>query len=387
VFPTPFPSRGKGSSSLNGRTLIIGAGVAGLGTAFELGHRAHPVTVLDRGEVGSESSWAGAGILAPLPPWAYGEAVNRLALAGMTSWPAWVNVLADVAQTDPEYWACGMAVLDEPNPWLAAQWCREHKLRCEGGEQAPDALSASLKLRALWLPDVAQLRNPRLVRALAEAIEHQGGQVLAHTPACGLVARDRRIGAILTPQGELHVDQVVLATGAWGGMNLGPLRGLPAIRPVRGQMLLFAPGSHSLATVLSCNGLYLVPRRDGHLLVGSTLEDAGFDSSTVPKLLNALHQSACELIPSLRDHQPIKSWAGLRPGSPDNIPLIDRHPDFDNLWLNVGHYRYGVTMAPASAALLVDLMEGRKPTLDPTPYSWTAFNQRAWTADNLPGQA
>jgi glycine oxidase len=372
---------------LKGHTFIIGAGVAGLSVAFELARRAHAVTVLDRGGIGAESSWAGAGILSPLPPWAYAGAVHELAQAGIETWPAWVGALAHYAPTDPEYWDCGMAVLDEPNQPLAIQWSKEHKLRCERGEYAPDALTAALKSRALWLPDVAQVRNPRLIRALTEAVESQGGEVLAHTPVSGLIAREGRIEAIRTPQGELSGDQVVLATGAWGAMDLGPIPGLGTIRPVRGQMLLFAPGSHRLATILLRRGLYLVPRLDGSLLVGSTLEDAGFDSGTVPKVLKHLHQSACEMIPGLRNHQPIKSWAGLRPGSPDNIPLIGRHPDFENLWLNLGHYRYGVTMSPASATLLTDLMEGRKPAIDPTPYSWLAFKQRAWTATNLPGHA
>ncbi len=361
--------------------------MAGLSVAFELARSGHSVTVLDRGTVGSESSWAGAGILSALPPWAYGKAVQELVQAGIEQWPVWVRTLTHCTQTDPEYWVCGMAVLDEPNPALAAQWCKTHTLKCEDGEHAADTLAAVLKSRAVWLPDVAQVRNPRLVRALSEAVENQGGRILTHTPASGLIAREGKVEAIRTPHGELRVDQVVLATGAWGGLNMGPLPGLTAIRPVRGQMLLFPPGSHTLALILFRKGLYLVPRRDGHLLVGSTLEDVGFDSSTVPGMLTDLHRSACELVPELKNRQPIRSWAGLRPGSPDNIPLIDRHPDFDNLWLNLGHYRYGVTMAPASAMLLVGLMEGRKPLIDPAPYSWTAFSQRPWTAANRPAPA
>jgi glycine oxidase len=143
-------------------------------------------------------------------------------------------------------------------------------------------------------------------------------------------------------------------------------------------MLLFKLSPGLLDTIFYRNGLYLIPRRDGHVLVGSTLEDVGFDKSTDEATLHRLHTEAAELLPTLRDVQPIRHWAGLRPGSPDNIPVIDRHPDFDNVYVNAGHYRYGVTLAPASAELLADLIEGHTPAIDPTPYRWQAAAQRHW---------
>jgi glycine oxidase len=133
-----------------------------------------------------------------------------------------------------------------------------------------------------------------------------------------------------------------------------------------------------LESIVYRKGLYLIPRRDGHVLVGSTLEDAGFNKSTDETTRLRLHAEATELLPQLADVQPVQHWAGLRPGSPDNIPIIDRHPDFDNVFVNTGHYRYGVTMAPASAELLVDLMEGNTPALDPAPYRWQAALDRSW---------
>jgi glycine oxidase len=112
--------------------------------------------------------------------------------------------------------------------------------------------------------------------------------------------------------------------------------------------------------------------------VGSTLEDAGFDKSTDAATGVRLHAEAAELLPALSDAQPVQHWAGLRPGSPDNIPIIDKHPDFDNVYVNTGHFRYGVTMAPASSELLADLIDGRTPALDPAPYRWQAAAERRW---------
>jgi len=144
-------------------------------------------------------------------------------------------------------------------------------------------------------------------------------------------------------------------------------------------MLLFKLEPGQLDTILVHKGLYLIPRRDGHVLAGSTLEDAGFDKATDPATRRRLHAESARLLPALTRLEPVRHWTGLRPGSPGNIPVIDRHPDFDNVFVNVGHYRYGVTLAPASAELLADLMEGTPPAVDPTPYRWQAALERRWT--------
>ncbi len=188
----------------------------------------------------------------------------------------------------------------------------------------------------------------------------------------------QRISHVETSSGLLGADRIVVATGAWSGLPLAGLEAVPNIRPIRGQMLLFKLAPGRLNTILYRNGLYLIPRQDGHILVGSTLEDAGFDKSTDNETLRRLHAEAAALMPELRKAEPIHHWAGLRPGSPQNLPVIDRHPDWDNVYINVGHYRYGVTMAPAAAELLVDLMEGKTPALDPTPYSWASAQARQW---------
>jgi len=116
--------------------------------------------------------------------------------------------------------------------------------------------------------------------------------------------------------------------------------------------------------------LYFIPRRDGHLLVGSTLEDVGFDKSTTEEARAMLLQRAAVLLPALRDMPVVKHWAGLRPGSPGNIPTIGRHPDFSNLYLNSGHFRYGVTMAPASVEVLLNEIDGTAQPFDVSAYRW-----------------
>lgn len=351
---------------MNLHFFIIGGGVTGLSTAYALLRHGHRITLADNGHPG-QSSWAGAGILCPLLPWDYDEAVNRLAFAGMQAWPDWADEIAAHSGCDPEYWACGMEILAAKTPQAALDWCSSHDLQAELRTDG-----------SLWLPGVGQLRNPRLVAALTGAVTKLGGRILPECEIIGLRIEGEKAAAALSAEAEHPADVFVWAGGAWAGQPLGALAAVPKVRPVRGQMLLYAPGSHTLGHVLYKDGLYLVPRLDGHLLAGSTVEDAGFDARTTPEMLDRLHRDACALLPGLAAHPPIRSWAGLRPGSPHNIPIIDRHPELGNVWVSTGHFRYGVTMAPASSRLLAELMLGEPPHIDPTPYTWQSGRARNW---------
>lgn len=309
--------------------------------------------------------------MSPLLPWDYPEPLSRLALRSMAAYADWIADIEARSGCQAEYWRCGMRVLDEARIDAALAWCKRHDLIAQATQTEHGD--------SLWLPGIAQVRNPRLVAALREAVLRMGGTIHTHCAADTAHSRSGKLTAIATAQGQFEADRFVIATGAWSGIALPGMQGVPNVRPVRGQMLLFKLEPGVLDTILYRKGLYLIPRRDGHLLVGSTLEDAGFDKSTDAATLRRLHAEAAELLPALAEVRPIRHWAGLRPGSPGNIPVIDRHPDFDNVFVNTGHYRYGVTLAPASAELLVDLMEDRPPALDPAPYRWQAACDRAWS--------
>ncbi|MBU1775436.1 MAG: FAD-dependent oxidoreductase, partial [Gammaproteobacteria bacterium] len=142
------------------------------------------------------------------------------------------------------------------------------------------------------------------------------------------------------------------------------------IKPIRGQMLLFKFDTPPLPHIVLQGETYLIPRRDGHLLLGSTREDVGFDKSTTPEAGEMLLQRGIALLPALRGMPVVRHWAGLRPGSPGNIPTIGRHPLLPNLYINSGHFRYGVTMAPASVEILLNTIDGTPQPFDVSPYLW-----------------
>lgn len=350
--------------------LIVGAGIIGLSSALELAQSGASVTVLERGSCGGESSWAGGGILSPLLPWDYPAAVTDLTQLSCQFYAEWAGHIAEISGLDPEFRRSGMLVLPEFDSGRAMNWSRSHQARIElvqKRDRLPEALDDG---EALWLPDVAQVRNPRLIKALRFTLERMGVRILEHVEVTGMAAGGGRLARLNTTVGPFESDQYVVAAGAWSKKLLGEQGMQIDIKPIRGQMLLYRAQPGLLRHIVLNNGFYLIPRADGHILAGSTLEDVGFDKSINEGAGNRLHANAISLLPQLAQAELVKHWAGLRPGAPGNIPVIARHPQLENLYLNSGHFRYGVTMAPASARILANRIFQREQPFDISPYNW-----------------
>lgn len=342
--------------------LIVGGGVIGLSSALELARAGAKVTVVERGQCGNESSWAGGGILSPLLPWDYSSAVTDLTLLSCRLFPEWVERIADMSGIDPEYRVSGMRVLPPFDAERAVQWCAGHGVRLERDGEA------------LWLPDIAQVRNPRLIKALRLALERMGVRIVEHAEVTGIISTEDRVERLDTSEGSFSAEHYVVAAGAWSKKLLGKQGVQIDIKPVRGQMLLYRAQPGMLRHMILQNSTYLIPRDDGHILVGSTLEDVGFNKATTEEARVALHARALGMLPQLTQAKFIKHWAGLRPAAPGNIPIIARHPRLENLYLNSGHFRYGVTMAPASARILANHLFNREQSFDVSNYDWPGLN-------------
>jgi glycine oxidase len=354
------------------KIIIVGAGAVGLTSALRLLAAGYRVTLLERGSVGQEASWAGGGILAPLCSWDYAEPVTRLAHRGMTMFPDALQALQQHTNIDPEYERNGMLVLPPFDMAHAKNWCAQHSFAAQTVNSS-DYLPAHTPLEnpsSLLLPEVAQVRNPRLLQALRRQVELLGGEILEQCEVQNFVQNGEQISALKTSQGEFSADAYVITAGAWSKQLLGEHAMSLQVKPIRGQILLLKFDAPPLQNIVLKNDLYLIPRRDGHVLIGSTLEDVGFDKSTTQTARESLLHRTRELFPSWKNIEPIQHWAGFRPASPDNIPTISRHPQFNNLYANTGHFRYGVTMSFASAELLQNEIENRAQPIAVDAYRW-----------------
>ena len=343
------------------KIIVVGGGIVGCLTALAMRDHGCQVTLVERNVVAAqtsgESSWAGAGILFPLLPWMYKDAVNQLAMTGAKLYPALCERLLNETGIDPEYTQSGMQILPNFDETAAINWCAQYQIPVEK------------MANGLLLPTIAQVRPPHLLQALRQLLIQENVTLLENIQLIPLqlepLANGEKVDSWKTSTGlVLEADTFVVTSGAWSFDLLKDTAANLNIKPMRGQILLYdvsnQPIPEKLENIIYSNGFYLVPRRDGLLLAGSTLEDVGFDKNTTEEVKQELQTKAESILPSLKHAVIRKHWSGLRPGTPDNLPTIAAHPTIKNLYLNTGHFRYGLTMAPASAQRVAELVLGEK---------------------------
>ena len=365
------------------KCIIIGAGAIGLIAARLLAHAGYDVQIIERGEAGKESSWAGGGILSPLYPWRYPDAINQLAHYGQQHYPALIRSLLEETGIDPQLLDSGMLILDPPeaeiNDW-ARQW--KHPVEFLDTTAALQSIQPGLSRTyqaATWLPDLKQLRNPRLMAALfASAEMHPRITVTANTPVTSLLIDQQRISGVATAKGNHEADFVLICAGAWSSELLPesdePLR---RIEPVKGQILQFQASADLLGCMIMENSRYLIPRKDGLILAGSTLEHTAFKKELTRDAREQLRDFAIGVVPALAKLPVVNHWAGLRPGTAEGIPLIGEHPSVAGLFINAGHFRNGIIIGLASAQLVVNLISKTEPIFDPAVYGLKHFGPSA----------
>lgn len=365
-----------GSQSMAQHILVVGGGIIGMLTARELHSSGCRVTLVERQQPARESTWAGGGIVSPLFPWRYLDSITTLATWSQAEYPELCDALHTDTGIDPEFTRNGMLMVASDEIETARSWAAQHARHLEVidrqvfHELEPQA--AHPPQQGLWMPEVGQVRNPRLGKALLADLVQRGVEIVADTPVTKLLCEGTVCHGVMTGKGDITADQVLVCAGSWTGELLGDLPTPPDIRPVRGQMLLYKTEPGTISRITLEEQRYIIPRRDGHVLFGSSMEEVGFDKSTTETMREELNQLVCERFPVMCDKPLVKHWAGLRPGSPAGVPYIARHPELDNLFVNAGQFRNGVVLAPASARLAADLVLGRKPIVDPQPYGWTA---------------
>ena len=324
--------------------IIIGGGIVGCMTAMQLRKRGHRVTIVERNQIASqtsgESSWAGGGIIFPLLPWKYSDAVNALTRDAAASYQALSRQLLQETGIDANFAQSGFLLLPTFDLETALSWCEKNQLAAQIVKAANFGVQSLSGEDALWLPEVCQIRPPYFMQALRSWLEQNQVTMLEHTQLVPL-QQVAQLNSWQTTSGEiLEADQFVVTSGAWSFELLKDTAAKLNIKPMRGQILLYRP-KHNLQQIVYREGFYMIPRLDGYLLAGSTLEDVGFDSGVTESVRAELQAKAEAIMPELVGQPVIKHWSGLRPGTPENLPTISAHPSIQNLYLNTGHFGYG----------------------------------------------
>ncbi len=351
---------------------IVGGGIIGLLCARELVDSGEKVVLLDRAESGKESSWAGGGILSPLYPWRYPDSITQLAKWSQSAYPGLVKNLQQETGVDAEWVRSGLLVIEPNDIDSADKWGSKYAISSEVVKSSDiDNIQAGLSEvmgESFWMPEIAQVRNPRLLASLKSYLRKKGVEFLENEAVIGFSIQNGEFRGINTNSREISADRCIIAAGAWTRELCLELDLDLQVKPVRGQMLLFKPKPDLLQSIILKDDRYLIPRRDGRILIGSTLEDVGFEKTTTQEAADELREVAQAILPALADAEIEVQWAGLRPGSPKGVPYMGRHPEIAGLYVCSGHFRNGFVLGPGSARVVTDMMLGREPVLNPEPY-------------------
>ena len=351
--------------------IVVGGGVIGLLTARQLFLEGVDVLLIEKGRLGGESSWAGGGIVSPLYPWRYDDSVNVLAERSKKIYPALTEKLTDETGQDCELIHSGLftvtdnkkEITDWADKWsIDANFTDDVSWIHEIENRVGDCVN-----RGIWMPDVMQVRNPKLVAALKASCDVLSLSYKEQTAVEEIVITNDKICGVRTQTETILADKVIVASGAWSAQFSATELAVNVV-PVKGQMIMYRGEPDLVKRIVLSEGYYIIPRKDGRILAGSTLEKIGFDKTISEDALDELHHAAKELIPLLGELEIERQWAGLRPGTEKGIPYICQHDVVENLYIHAGHFRNGIVLGAASAELMTEIVLGRETWCDAKPY-------------------
>lgn len=345
--------------------IIVGGGIIGLSLAIALRKRGVSVLVLERGEPGREASYAAAGMLVErtteAPP-----ALQPLASASAAMYPEFVHELQDESGVDVDLRDQGTLVFPSPE--------NLDEFRSATANQLPTPLSqlepglADTNRAALFLKERSV--DPRALSAAAlKSAKHRDVDISTGASVTAVLVEGGRVNGVTTEKTTYLAPAVVNCAGAWARQI--PPRDFPA-RPVKGQMLAVVGAPVHLRHVIRSPEVYLVPRSDGRILAGATVEEAGYDKRIVPTTIQRMYRAAIDVIPALSKGRVLEAWAGLRPGTPDGLPILGAS-DISGYFVATGHFRDGILLAPITAHLMSQVITGAPPTLDLGAFSPSRF--------------
>ncbi|MFN8533576.1 MAG: glycine oxidase ThiO [Dehalococcoidia bacterium] len=346
---------------------IVGGGIIGLAIAWELAGRGKRVIVLEQGRVGGQASGAAAGLLAPATEQLEPAGFLGLGIASLRAYPTFCAEIQEGSGIDPELELSGVlrVAFDEPsaeqlNKLVGAGGLRSSLLTAADARQLEPGLGPDV-VAGLLIHDEGHVHSPRLVEALGRAARRRGVVIREGTPVVGIVGRNGM--TVESFDGTLTAETVIVAAGAWTGL-FPEMRG--AVFPVRGQIAAVKPGHTTIQRPVFAPGAYLVPKRDGSIAVGATEDQAGFADAPTLRGVRTILAGGERLAPALGDAAFVRAWAGLRPATPDLLPILGALAP--GLVVASGHYRNGILLAPITARHIADLVLGLPSTADLAPF-------------------
>lgn len=362
--------------------VVIGGGVIGCAIARRAARGGLSVVVLERGACGAEASHAAAGMLSPLAEADRPGPFLDLLLAARSLYAAFAAAMRDETGADIGYSDAGtlfLSLRDEDDAELEHRWAWQRaaglcvqRLTADETRALEPAVSPAVRF-ALRFPGDHQVDNRRLGPALATAAERAGAEIRLGAEAVALLRDgDRVTGVALADGTRIHAGAVVIAGGSWAGQIGGLPRPLP-VEPVHGQLLAMETAPPLFRHVVDSPRCYLVPRADGRVIAGATSERVGYRKTVTPWGIRRLLDGAVEIAPAL-DHVPlVETWSGLRPGTPDGLPILGRDPDVPNLLYATGHFRNGILLTPLTGEAIGAMLLGNEPAWDLDAYGIERF--------------
>ena len=340
--------------------VIVGGGVIGLALARELSSRGADGLLIERGRTGTEASWAAAGLLSAQSDAVAPNAFFDLALESRDLYPGWTEALGGETGRDAGWrrtgvLRCGGEALIARFAWQIEAGLPVERLDATGVASYSRGRAAAEIALGLFFPEDAVVHSRQLVGALRSSLDLRGVPIAEGVAVTRFLVERGVCRGVETSSGTVACGRVVDAAGAWANLDPTLPFGIP-VEPVRGQIVELADDA-GLSTVLESEEVYVVPRSDGRLLVGATVERTGFVKEITAAGVAGLLASAIALAPSVANARVTGAWAGLRPGTPDGLPLLGESP-VHSLILAAGHYRNGILLAPLTALLIADVVEG-----------------------------
>jgi glycine oxidase len=370
------------------KVLVIGGGIIGNAIAWRLARAGAEVTIVERGRVGQEASWAAAGMIAPQAEAEGPGPFLRFCVEAKKTFEALLPELIAESGVDPEYdVASGVLYLalnqaDRAELSARAKWQREAGLEVEeiSGEQAR-AISPAVSphaIHAIYLPNENRVENRQLTQAFLNAALRSGARLIEDSRVEAIETRGGRFAAVQVQGGNLiEGDAAVNAAGSWASLIRGTEADNVRLHPVRGQIVCFQARPNLVGpSIFSLRG-YAVPRRDGRVLAGSTREMARYSKDVTLEGMESIVRAAKDMLPSLGALRFREAWAGLRPATIDLLPVIGPSPGIPGLYYATGHYRSGILLAAITGKLMASLIMGQSLENDLSHFSPARFNRAA----------